>query len=175
MKVNWDDEIPNINGNIKMATKPPTRPETIPFFYQHHIPMSSANGTSLPEAGPGRHVASETQLHRKMGGKPDGKAGSKTAQAHWSWRTMITLGSKYWVLSKYNYLTWSSQSKYNYLTWGNCLYFGSSSYWVFKFCTFVIPPSVKLDVAVKIAGFTVKDPSVRICWPLNQKTHELAR
>ena len=25
MKVNWDDEIPNINGKIKMATKPPTR------------------------------------------------------------------------------------------------------------------------------------------------------
>ena len=45
MKVNWDDEIPNINGKIKfMATKPPTSINVEPLLmmpmWQFHVPTS---------------------------------------------------------------------------------------------------------------------------------------
>ena len=60
MKVNWDDDIPNEYGNIKlMATKPPTssswdsQPLTPPLFFRGFIPLNRA--TDLAEPGRSPH------------------------------------------------------------------------------------------------------------------------
>ena len=49
--VNWDDEIPNINGKMpKMATKPPTRESLVVLFFSTWLPSSSFSSLSSSSA-----------------------------------------------------------------------------------------------------------------------------